>query len=244
MIGKLTGRMDGIEDDGLLIDVGGVGYHVFCTRRMAMELPAGSHIVLYIDTHVREDHIHLYGFRTPQERAWFRVLTTVQGVGAKMALAVLDAFSLAQLAQAFIAQDEGLLTRVHGVGPKLARRMLAELKGKVEGIAAQGMQALSAEGPGAAHLQADGEDASVAEKTAPRASTAKSAPKKAVDEAAPMPPTQVGNPAVLEDATSALVHLGYGRSDAFAAASRAVVHSGVQATLEQIVKTALQELAA
>ncbi len=132
MIGKLKGHIDTIGEDSLILDVGGVGYHVFCSARTLAVLPEkGAAAVLVIETHVREEHIHLFGFSDENEREWFRMLTTVQGVGVKMALALLGVFTPVQLAQAIAAKDVKSLTRVSGVGPKLAERITTELKNKI-----------------------------------------------------------------------------------------------------------------
>lgn len=132
MIGKLRGIIDSMEEDSLVIDVGGVGYVVFASAKTLARMPAtGGAAALLIETHVREDHIHLYGFASETERQWFRILTTVQGVGVKMALAILGTFSPEELAPLIGAQDKKSLTAVSGVGPKLAERIVTELKGKV-----------------------------------------------------------------------------------------------------------------
>ncbi len=129
MIAKLTGLLDSQGDDWLVIDVGGVGYMVFCSGRTLSSLPsAGATVALSIDTHVREDHIHLYGFANQIERDWFRLLTTVQGVGARVALAILTVLSPDNLADAVISQDRAMLTQAPGVGPKLGQRIVNELK--------------------------------------------------------------------------------------------------------------------
>ena len=131
MIGKLTGLVDSSGDDWALIDVSGVGYSVFASSRTLGALPApGEAISLWVETHVREDHIHLYGFAALAERDWFRLLCTVQGVGAKMALAILSALGPDDLTTAIAAQDKAALTRANGVGPKLAGRIVAELRDK------------------------------------------------------------------------------------------------------------------
>ena len=132
MIGKLKGRIDSIEDDSVLLDLGGVGYHVFCSARTLAALPGvGAAAELITETHVREDHIHLYGFPDATERRWFRELMTVQGVGVKMAMAILGVFAPAQLITLIAAKDTKTLTRVSGVGAKLAERITTELKNKV-----------------------------------------------------------------------------------------------------------------
>lgn len=136
MIGKLTGLVDSIIEDGVIMDVGGVGYVVFASARTLGRLPAaGGRASLLIETHVREDHIHLYGFADAAERDWFRLLGNVQGVGARHALALLSALGPGELTQAVAAQDKTALTRASGVGPKLAGRIVAELKDRVGGMA-------------------------------------------------------------------------------------------------------------
>jgi holliday junction DNA helicase RuvA len=136
MIGKLTGRLDEIGPATLLIDVGGVGYEVTApTRTLASLPPIGETVSLAIDTHLRDDSIRLYGFATEHERAWFRALQTVQGVGAKVALAVLGTLSAADLANAVALQDKGQVARAPGVGPKVAARIVAELKDKMPSLA-------------------------------------------------------------------------------------------------------------
>lgn len=138
MIGKLKGIIDTIEDDHLIIDVNGVGYLVFCSAKTQIAAGgAGEAALLYIETHVREDHIHLYGFATQSERTWFKLLTNVQGVGAKVALALLSAFTPNEITQAIAAQDKTFLTKASGVGPKLAIRLVTELKDKVGGVIAE-----------------------------------------------------------------------------------------------------------
>jgi holliday junction DNA helicase RuvA len=136
MIAKLAGILDQIGSEGAVIDVGGVGYLVFCSTRTIGHLPApGGAARLLIETHVREDHIHLYGFIDTVERDWFRLLTTVQGVGARLALALLSAVSPDGLALAILAQDKAVLARAEGVGPRLAARIVNELRDKVGGLA-------------------------------------------------------------------------------------------------------------
>jgi len=136
MIAKLTGRVDGVGEGFAVVDVNGVGYLVHCSARTLNGLPpVGASATLLIETHVSQDHIHLYGFAEAAERSWFRLLTTVQGVGAKVGLSLLSALSPTELAQAIAAQDKASLTRAQGVGPKLAARIAAELKDKAGGVA-------------------------------------------------------------------------------------------------------------
>jgi len=135
MIAKLTGTVDSLGDDWVVIDVNGVGYLVFCSARTLGQLKPGQGASLLIETHVREDHIHLYGFGDDVERSWFSLLTTVQGVGAKVGLAILGVLGPDELIQAIAAADRAAITRAPGVGPKLAGRILSELKDKVGDIA-------------------------------------------------------------------------------------------------------------
>jgi Holliday junction DNA helicase RuvA len=136
LIGKLTGIVDSSGDDWVILDVGGVGYLVFCSgRTLGLLAPTGRGATLWIETHVREDHIQLFGFADPAEHDWFKLLTSVQGVGAKMALAILSVLPPADLVRAIAAQDKAALSRAHGVGQKLAGRVASELKDKVGGMA-------------------------------------------------------------------------------------------------------------
>lgn len=136
MIAKLRGILESTGGDWAVIDVGGVGYLVFCSARTLARLPeVGGAVALEIETHVREDHIHLYGFLGPAERAWFCLLTTVQGVGARVAMALQGVLGPDELARAVASGDRASLTGAPGVGPKLAQRILSELKDKVDAIA-------------------------------------------------------------------------------------------------------------
>lgn len=131
MIGKLKGILDTIGDDTILIDVGGVGYEVHCSTRTLTGLPGiGEAITLAIETHVRETEIKLYGFSDDLERDWFRLLQSVQGVGAKVALAIQSTLSAGDLASAIALQDKAMVSRAPGVGPKVAQRIVSELKDK------------------------------------------------------------------------------------------------------------------
>jgi len=132
VIGKLKGRIDSYGADFVIVDVGGVGYEVFCsTRTLAALPPAGEAATLSIETYVREDQIRLYGFASDAERAWFRLLMTVQGVGARVALSVLSTLKAGELAGAVALGDKATIARAPGVGPKVAQRIAAELKDKV-----------------------------------------------------------------------------------------------------------------
>jgi len=135
MIAKLAGVIDEVNSDAVIVDVRGVGYLVFCSARTLSRLSHGQSAQLYIETHVREDHIHLYGFQEQSERDWFRLLTTVQGVGTKVALAILSVLDAEKLMHAIAAADKAAFTQAPGVGPKLASRLIGELKDKVNAIA-------------------------------------------------------------------------------------------------------------
>ena len=136
MIGKLKGIVDGVEEEALILDVNGVGYLVSASARTLRALPAsGAPAELLIETHVREDAIRLYGFLTATERDWFRLLQNVQGVGAKVALGILGALSAEALSAAVARQDKAMMARAPGVGPKLAARLVLELKDKAPAFA-------------------------------------------------------------------------------------------------------------
>jgi Holliday junction DNA helicase RuvA len=176
---------------------------VFCSNRTLNTLAAAVGVIsVMIETHVREDHIHLYGFGDEGERAWFTLLTTVQGVGAKLCLAILSALSPDNLLQAIAAQDKIAVTRAPGVGPKLAVRIITELKDKIGGMAISSSK------------------------------------------------TTLRNEALLsddsnqfvEDAISALVNLGYGRSDAFQVVHQIASKLGDDISVEVLIKDGLSEL--
>jgi holliday junction DNA helicase RuvA len=131
MIARLRGILDAVRADSLILDVNGVGYQVHCASDFLSRLPAlGSPLSLHIETHLREDAITLYGFAEEQEREWFRLLLGVQGVGAKLALAILGVLGAAGVARAAAMQDRHAFARTSGVGPKLAGRLANELKDK------------------------------------------------------------------------------------------------------------------
>jgi Holliday junction DNA helicase RuvA len=131
LIGKLTGIIDSYGEDLLVLDVGGIGYEVYCPSRLLTTLPpVGDRATLWIDTYLREDAIRLYGFASELDREWFRLLQTVQGVGARVALAVLGVLRAGDLATAIALQDKATLGRAPGVGKKLAERIVTELRDK------------------------------------------------------------------------------------------------------------------
>ena len=136
MIGKLKGIVDSYGEDFIILDVGGVGYLVHCSVRTLQELPAtGQPASLAIETHVREDQLRLFGFMSDVEREWFRLLQTVQGVGAKVALSVLGTLKPVDLATAIAMRDKAMLARAPGVGARVAERIVTELKDKAPAYA-------------------------------------------------------------------------------------------------------------
>ena len=137
MIGKLKGTIDSYGEDFVIVDVRGVGYLVHCSSRTLQALPSiGEAAELAIETHVREDQIRLFGFASASEREWFRLLQTVQGIGTKVALAILSTLKPADLASAIALRDKASITRTPGVGPKVAERIVTELKDKAPALAA------------------------------------------------------------------------------------------------------------
>ncbi|WP_029010372.1 Holliday junction branch migration protein RuvA [Azospirillum halopraeferens] len=205
MIAKLTGSVDSSGADWVVLDVNGVGYLLTCSGRTLARLERGGRAALVVETFVRDDRIVLYGFADAGERDWFRMLTAIQGVGARSALAILSVLDADQLSHAIAAQDKTALSRADGVGPKLAARIINELKDKVGTIAA-----------GAA---------------APAGAAAKGAP-----------PAAAAGGGAMADAVSALVNLGYGRSEAYGAAVAALRTAGDDAAVGDLIRIALKEL--
>ena len=141
MIGKLKGSIDEIGEDHVTVDVHGVGYVAYCgARTLAAIGGPGEAVVLFIETIVREDMIRLYGFATAAERDWFRLLQTVQGVGSKVALAVVGTLPPGDLANAVALQDKAMVARAPGVGPKVAARIVAELKDRAPAFSGPGAE--------------------------------------------------------------------------------------------------------
>ena len=163
MIGKLRGVVDSLAEDGLILDVGGVGYLVAASAQTLRALPrAGEPADLLIETHVREDAIRLYGFADAGERDWFRLLQSVQGVGAKLALGILGALKLEELSAAVARQDKAMMARAPGVGPKLAARLVLELKDKAPALGPAELAGAAAIADGASRLPQAAEDAVLA----------------------------------------------------------------------------------
>jgi Holliday junction DNA helicase RuvA len=147
MIGKLKGLVDAVGEGHVIVDVNGVGYEVQASSRTLRTLALGQQVSLSIETHVREDAIRLFGFTSELERAWFRTLQTIQGVGSKVALAVLGTLSPHELANAIALQNWAAVEQSQGVGKKLAQRIVAELKDKAPALSVAGLsvpQAISA----------------------------------------------------------------------------------------------------
>jgi Holliday junction DNA helicase RuvA len=206
MIARLRGVIDDVGLDGVLVDVGGVGYLVQVSTRTRASLPAGEAATVLVETQIREDAVSYFGFIDRAERDWFRTLTTVQGVGGKVALNILSAFEPDRLARTILAQDKAQLTRADGVGPKLAARLVTELKDRA---AAWGLRAAPAQ-------------IAATQITAAAASPA------------------VGP---VEDAVSALINLGYRRSDAFGAVTVAAKKLGEAASAGDLIRGGLKEIA-
>ncbi len=222
MIGRISGRLDWRGSDHVLIDVRGVGYIVYVSDRTLAGLPGvGEAVSLYTDLLVREDLLQLFGFPTMLEKEWHKLLTTVQGVGAKAAMAILGTLGAEGVGRAITLGDARAVQAAPGVGPKLAQRVILELKAKAPGVMAAGV-GLSA--------KAGAEDV-VVEDFAP-------APRKAakVDEGA------VRRAAGSADALSALVNLGYGHSDA-AQAVATVAGDQSEADAAALIRAALKLLA-
>jgi Holliday junction DNA helicase RuvA len=152
VIAKLKGIVDAIDEGGAVIDVNGVGYLVSASSRTLRDLVVGQPATVLVETIVREDAIALYGFLDTAERDWFRILTTVQGVGAKVGLSILSTLSPDEIARAIAAGDKASLSRPAGVGPKLAARLATELKDKAAafGVAPGPVRIREADAPAAA----------------------------------------------------------------------------------------------
>ena len=227
MIGKLTGRIDYRAEDHVLIDVGGVGYLVYCSDRTLAALPGpGNVVALYTDLVVREDLMQLYGFPTLLEKEWHRLLMGVQGVGAKASLAILGALGAEGVSRAIMLGDMNAIKAAKGIGPKTAQRVVIELKDKAPAVMAMGGTLAAAMGTVPATVA---EDAVI--------ETAPATPRKA---AAPARPS--GGAAAQSDALSALVNLGYSPGDAAGAVARAAADAP-EAETAALIRAALRALA-
>ncbi|MEM6811854.1 MAG: Holliday junction branch migration protein RuvA [Pseudomonadota bacterium] len=207
MISKLSGILDSVSQDSLILDVNGVGYQVFCSNAtLSNSGQTGEPLSLLIETQVREDYIHLFGFRSEAEQEWFRLLISVQGVGAKAALKILTVCPVDQLGFAIAAGDKAAVQRADGVGPKLAARIITELKDKA------GKMDLSAK-------------------------------PKGVQIASPSAPANNDLGGAEQDAVSALVNLGYQRTDAYQAVLQAKQSAeNDNLNVQEMIRLALKEL--
>ena len=217
MIAKLKGLVDSIGEDYLILDVNGVGYLVYASAKTLGRLMVEQPVALLIETIVREDSITLFGFMDPLEKEWFNTLTKVQGVGAKVGLSILSALSTMQLSQAVAAQDKNMFTMANGVGPKLAARIVTELKDKIVSVAT----ALTAKDINETLAQNEAGDAET---------------KSFADNLA----ARDDDPTRIEDAISALVNLGYQRIDAYKAVNQAAMKKP-EAEMGELIKLALKE---
>lgn len=193
MIGKLTGRVDYRDSDHILLDVQGVGYVVYCSERTLAGLPSEGMISLYTELLVREDLLQLFGFRTRAEREWHRLLTSVQGVGAKAAMAILGTIGPEGVSRAIALGDVAAIKAAPGIGPKIAQRVAHELKDKAPALMAMG-----------------GAEPEVALVETPAAEVP-------IEPAAPVAPSS----SATADALSALTNLGYAPSEAASAVAQA-----------------------
>jgi holliday junction DNA helicase RuvA len=222
MIGKIAGRLDYRGTDHVLIDTGGVGYVVHCSERtLATMPPPGGAVALFTDMLVREDLIQLYGFATLAEREWHRLLTSVQGVSARGGLAILGALGTEGVGRAIALGDVASIRRAPGIGPKIAERIVLELKSRAPAVMAMG-------GAGARPATAPGR-------------TGASELVEAVEPVAPPAAAGEGAAEAQSDALSALVHLGYAQGEAAAAVATAAAEGIGDPTA--LIRAALRRLA-
>lgn len=220
MIAKLRGVVDTLGSDYCILDVNGVGYLVFASAKTLAKLARGAQVALLIETIVREDSISLFGFADAWEKEWFLTLTKVQGVGAKVCLAILSVLSPMQLAQAVSAQDKASFTRAAGVGPKLAARIVTELKDKIVTIPMEASMKsdLSSTMDGTAGTETESYEDALVEMQSEN------------------------NSMNIDDAVSALVNLGYQRIEAYRAVNLAAKNNP-EADVPNLIKLALKEFA-
>ena len=199
MIAKLTGVLDSIWEGYIILDVGGVGYRVFCSANTIGKLPTkGGTVGLMIETQVREDHIHLIGFADTTEQQAFGFLSTVQGVGAKVALAILSALTPNDVQMAVMTGDSKAFTRANGVGPKLGVRIVTELKGKMGSLGTNETMTVSGV-------------------------------------------TSVTGSLIMGEAVSALVNLGYSKTEAGMAVA-SVLRQNPEITVGELIRLSLKEM--
>lgn len=222
MIGRLAGRLDLRGPDHVLIDVNGVGYVVYVSERTLAALPGlGEAVALYTDLMVREDLLQLFGFLTPIEKEWHRLLMSVQGIGAKASMAILGTLGPEGVGRAISIGDWGALKAAPGVGPKIAQRAVHELKDKAAFVMALGGGAIQAEAP------------ALVEPVATGGTRATAAPKGS--------PRSTDSAAAQAEALSALTNLGYGPSDAARAVAEVAADGEVDTSA--MIRAALQRLA-
>ncbi len=219
MIAKLKGIVDTVGDEYCIIDVNGVGYLVFASSKTLGRLKIGEAANILIETVVREDSISLFGFASALEKEWFLTLTKVQGVGAKVCLSILSALAPQQLAQAVAAQDKASFTRANGVGPKLAARIVTELKDKIVTIPVAAA-ATTAELAKELDMDADQETETYEDNLMARAD----------------------DPTAMEDALSALVNLGYQRLEAYRVVNQVLI-ANPNVDVSELIRLSLKEFA-
>ncbi len=225
MIGKISGRLDWRGPDHVLVDVRGVGYIVYVSDRTLAAMPAvGAAVSLYTDLVVREDLLQLFGFTTMLDKEWHKLLTTVQGVGAKAAMAIMGTLGADGVSRAITHGDARAIQSAQGVGPKLAQRVILELKAKAPSIMAAGASLT---------VSANTDDVVIEDIAAPRKPAA---PPTAAQTAA------TARAGALSDALSALVNLGYGQGDAAQAIST-IAADQPEATTATLIRAALKLLA-
>ena len=215
MIAKLRGTIDTLGEDYCIIDVNGVGYLVYASSKTLSRLKSGEAANILVETVVREDSITLFGFFDAWEKEWFNTLTKVQGVGAKVCLSILSVLSPMQLAQAVSAQDKNSFTRANGVGPKLAARIVTELKDKIVTIPVSEF---------AKEVKMD------------------ISPEQQTENYEDALEGRMEDPSKMEDAISALVNLGYQRLEAYKAVNQAALDAP-DADMAELIKLALKEFA-
>lgn len=222
MIAKLKGIIDNIGEDCCIIDVNGVGYLVNMSSRSLTRLKQGEFASLLIETVIKEDSITLFGFQNPWEKEWFNTLTKIQGVGGKVCLSILSALSPAQLSQAVAAQDKSSFLRASGVGPKLAARLVTELKDKIVTIPVEYMG------------NSDLDTILSSETSAEKPTKEKNTKTPSMDDSE----NQTYNNT--EDVTSALTNLGYQKIDAYRVATEVCLNNP-KADLGTLIRLALKE---
>ncbi len=227
MIGKITGVIDYVSTDHILIDVAGIGYVIFVTGTTLNKIPAvGERISLFTELVVREDLLQLIGFVTPIERDWYKLLTSVQGVGSKAALALLGHITLKNLSRAILLEDSETIRAAQGIGPKIAKRLVLELKGKVPSMLTQAGKSTSISASGQTSLKSE-------DLGTPPVLTEDHIIQPEIDE---FGQTEL-------DAISGLVNLGYSQIEAAKAVAEILNQTNSSIKVEELIKFALKLLA-